>query len=80
MLRFTVGLNLRQVFLRTVGRFLLFDLLIFPLILHLLFLDDLLFSVYPLGLLIVDGLHPDVLDLELDTAELDDVVLPQLVV
>ncbi len=49
-------------------------------LLHLLFLDDLLFAVLPSFLLLVDRPEPDVLDLELDAAELDDVVLPQLVV
>ncbi len=82
MLRFSIGLNLRKFFLRSDRGFDLFELLIIlaALILHLLFLDNLLLSVYPLGLLIIDGLHPDVLDLELDTAEFDDVVLPQLVI
>lgn len=82
MLRFAIGLNLRKFFLRSDRGFNLFGLLIIlaALILHLLFLNDLLLSVYPLGLLIIDGLHPDVLDLELDTAEFDDVVLPQLVI
>lgn len=42
---------------------------------HLLFLDDLLFAVYPLLFLILDYLHPDFLDLELDAAQLDDIVL-----
>jgi hypothetical protein len=74
--------NLRELFLilRRDRRFHLFTLLILVLNQHLLFFDDLFLSVNPLRLLIIDGLHPDVLDLELDAAELYDIVLPQLVV
>lgn len=36
--------------------------------------------MYPLGLLILYCLHPDLLNLELNAAKLDDIVLPQLIV
>ena len=71
---------MRESFLRRARSIHFFSFLNLALIHHLLFLNDFFLSMYPLRFLIIDGLQPDIFDLELDAAELDDIMLPQLVV